>query len=65
MKYDVIPKPASRFLLVICEKCKKESIVYSHTTRKIYCKGCGELLASNTGGKAIINAKIIKRLDNP
>ncbi len=61
----VIPKPSSQFLSVECKKCNNSMVVYSHTTSKIYCKVCNELLAENTGGKAIIYGKIIKRLDNP
>jgi ribosomal protein S27E len=40
-----------------------ERIVFSHSTHKVYCEGCGELLVIPTGGKAIINSKEIKRVD--
>ncbi len=62
---ELIPKPASAFLLINCPKCNTENIVYSHTTTIIKCKSCKNLLAKNTGGRASILGQIAKRLDNP
>ena len=65
MKQALIPKPASRFLLVACKNCSNEMIIYSHTTKNINCRSCNELLAESTGGKANIYGEIVKQLDNP
>ncbi len=65
MKQDLIPKPRSKFLLVRCKECSNEVIVYSHTTKNIHCKSCNNLLVEKSGGYAIINAEIVKRVDNP
>lgn len=60
---ELIMRPRSAFLLVRCPKCGAESVLFSHAKREIRCESCGELLAEPTGGKAIIYAKVIKRLD--
>jgi len=60
---QLIRTPNSAFYRVKCKKCGMESIIYSNSTTKITCKGCGEVLAVPTGGKAIIYGEIIKRLD--
>jgi len=59
----ILPKPRSRFLLVQCTKCGKETIVYSSTSIEKVCSGCGEVLAKRTGGNAVIEGKIVRRLD--
>jgi len=60
---QLILTPKSAFLKIKCPKCGMERIVFSHSTHKVYCEGCGELLVMPTGGKAIINSKEIKRVD--
>ncbi len=65
MKQILIPKPASRFLLVACKNCGNEMIIYSHTTKSINCRSCNQLLADRTGGRANIQGEIVKQLDNP
>ena len=56
---DLIPRPASRFLRVRCRSCESEQIIFSHTTRLIRCRTCGEVLAEPTGGKAKINGPVV------
>ncbi len=65
MKQILIPKPVSRFLLVRCDNCNNETIIYSHTTKSINCRSCNELLVESTGGRAKIHGEIVKQLDNP
>ena len=59
----LIPKPRSAYLLVKCESCGNEQVIYSHTTSDIRCNVCGNLLAERTGGKAKIHGKVIRRVD--
>jgi len=59
----MIPHPKSLFLQVQCPECGNKQIVYSHTTLKVKCRICGSILAENTGGKAIIQGTIVKKLD--
>lgn len=64
MRYRrLVPKPRSAFLLVKCESCGNEQIIYSHTTVDVRCNVCGDLLAERTGGKAKMHGKIIRRVD--
>jgi len=57
------PRPRSSFLLVRCPSCKTERVVYSHATVPTKCDSCGEILTEPSGGKAVIRAEIIKKLD--
>ena len=53
----------SRFYKIVCNKCGAERIVFSNSTRPIYCK-CGKQLVQNTGGRIkILNAKIVETYD--
>jgi len=52
----------SKFLLVKCQKCKNEQIIFNKPATDVKCLVCGEMLAKSTGGKAIIKAKILKEL---
>lgn len=57
---ELIPKPKSKFLEVICPKCKNEQIIFNKASRKVTCLVCGNVLAEPTGGIAKIKAKIVK-----
>ena len=57
---ELVPKPKSKFLEVVCPKCKNEQIIFNKASRAVKCVVCGNILAENTGGKAEIKAKIIK-----
>jgi len=59
----ILPKPRSSFNLVQCTKCGKEIIVYSSTSIEKICPGCGEVIAKPTGGLAVIEGKVVRRLD--
>jgi small subunit ribosomal protein S27e len=64
MKENIlIPQPKSEFYNVECAKCNEKTIVYSHTSKDIYCKSCNDLLAQKSGGKAKILGNIISNLD--
>ncbi|MCS7116653.1 MAG: 30S ribosomal protein S27e [Nitrososphaerota archaeon] len=59
----LIPRPRSSFILVQCNNCGNEQVVFSATTHDIKCRVCGNLLAEKTGGKAKIIGTQIRRLD--
>lgn len=59
----LIPMPKSRFLLVKCPDCENEQIIFNRTSTVVRCIMCGRVLARPTGGKAVIEAKILKALD--
>lgn len=56
-------RPRSNFFLVKCVNCGAERVIFSHSTTKIMCDVCGELLVRPTGGRAEIYGEIVKRLD--
>ena len=58
----LVPQPKSRFLLVRCPDCGNEQVVFSHASITVTCLMCGRVLARPTGGKAVIEAKIVKEL---
>jgi len=53
---------AGKYLKVKC-KCGNEQIIFSHTTHKIECSGCKEVIAEARGGKANVLAKIMEELE--
>jgi small subunit ribosomal protein S27e len=59
----LIPKPSSNFLRVKCLKCGNEQLVFSHSTNKVVCNVCNEILAVPAGGKAKINGEILSALE--
>ncbi len=58
----LIPKPKSKFLKVICPKCKNEQIIFNKASSNVKCLVCGFELAEPSGGKAKIKAKVIQVL---
>jgi ribosomal protein S27E len=59
----MVPKPGSRFISVQCTQCGEKRIIFSHSTRDIHCKSCGEIMAKKTGSKANVVAKILDTFD--
>jgi len=57
---DIIPKSESKFLKVICDKCKNEQIIFNKASSNVKCLVCGTELADSTGGKAKIKSKVIQ-----
>ncbi|MCS7104554.1 MAG: 30S ribosomal protein S27e [Thermofilaceae archaeon] len=57
------PVPRSRFILVRCPDCGNEQVVFSHSSLTVQCEICGRILAIPTGGKARIEAQVIRVLD--
>ena len=54
---NLIPKPTSTFIRVVCPKCGNEQLLYSHAVNIVKCNVCGEVLAEPTGGKARIKGE--------
>jgi len=53
----------SKFIKVICSKCKNEQIIFGNATTHVKCLICDTPLAEPAGGKAKIKAKIKEFLD--
>lgn len=57
---ELIPTPKSHFFQVRCPECGNVQTIFSHASTQVRCLICGRVLAQPTGGKAKIDAKIIK-----
>ena len=56
-------EPKSKFIKVRCAKCKNEQIVFGKASTEVNCLVCEKVLASPTGGKAQIKARILEVLE--
>ena len=53
----------SKFIKVICPKCKNEQIVFGKPATKVNCLVCGKDLIKSSGGKGSIKAKVLEVLE--
>ncbi|MDJ0269878.1 MAG: 30S ribosomal protein S27e [Aigarchaeota archaeon] len=58
-----MPKPTSKFLVVICNECNNRQIVFDSAKIQVKCNVCGAVLAQPSGGKAIITGKVVEAYD--
>ena len=58
-----IKEPISKFIKVRCPKCKNEQIIFGKSACDVKCLVCGRSLASPTGGKAKIKARVLEVLE--
>lgn len=58
----LIQMPKSKFLKVVCNKCKNEQVIFGKSSTKVICLSCGKKLAKPTGGKSIVDAKVAEVL---
>jgi len=56
----VAKQPTSKFLEVVCPKCKNEQIIFNKASKLVTCLVCGNILSEPTGGMSEIKAKIVK-----
>ena len=59
----VANQPTSKFLEVVCPKCKNEQITFGKTTTEVKCLVCGKELCEPTGGKSRVKARILEVLN--
>ena len=50
----------SKFLKVVCGKCKNEQIIFNKASTSVKCLVCNSELAESRGGKSKIKAKVIQ-----
>lgn len=53
----------SKFLKVVCSKCKNEQTVFNKPSADVKCLVCGAELAQATGGRAKLKAKVLNIMD--
>ncbi|MGV8171773.1 MAG: 30S ribosomal protein S27e [Candidatus Woesearchaeota archaeon] len=58
-----IREPVSKFIKVRCPKCKNEQIIFGKASSEVFCLVCGRVIASPTGGKAKIKARVLEVLE--
>ncbi|MBW2978336.1 30S ribosomal protein S27e [Candidatus Woesearchaeota archaeon] len=58
-----IQETTSKFVKVRCPKCKNEQIMFGKANTEVKCLVCGKVLASSTGGKSKIKARILEVLE--
>jgi len=52
----------SKYMRVICRKCKNDQMLYNKVATVVKCNKCGAVLAEPTGGEARIHAKVVEVL---
>jgi len=57
-----IREPSSKFIKIRCAKCKNEQIMFGKSNTEIRCLVCGKDLASPTGGKSRVKARVLEVL---
>ncbi|MEM5802109.1 MAG: 30S ribosomal protein S27e [Candidatus Aenigmatarchaeota archaeon] len=60
----IVSMPKSKFLRVLCKKCKNEQIIFDKAANVINCFKCNTELALPSGGKVRLtnNVKVVKEL---
>ena len=58
----VVRMPKSKFVRVLCKKCKNVQVIFNKPSTVVRCLKCNEILAEPTGGKARIKGKILEEL---
>ena len=53
----------SKFLKVKCNKCKNEQVIFSKAAGEVKCLVCGAVLAKPSGGRAEIDAKVLRSVE--
>jgi ribosomal protein S27E len=48
----------SKFLRIVCPRCKKEKTVFGKCSTLVKCEGCNYLLLQTGGGKSKIRAPV-------
>ncbi|MCP4762801.1 MAG: 30S ribosomal protein S27e [archaeon] len=57
-KNELIPKPKSRFLKIVCLNCGSTQNVFGCASMEVKCHTCQKVIVQPTGGKARILTKI-------
>ena len=59
---NIVQSPRSRFVHVMCKKCKHEQVIYNKAATNVVCNNCGEKMARPTGGEIEVSAKVLEVL---
>ncbi len=53
----------SKFIKVRCTECKNEQIIFGSASSEMKCLVCGKQLATSSGGKSQISARVLEVLE--
>ena len=59
----MISRPTSKFLRIVCSKCKNEQTIFNKPSADVKCLVCGAELAAATGGRGRLKAKVLAVMD--
>jgi len=59
----LVPEPKSRFIIISCPDCGNEQISFDRASIVVRCRVCNRVLVRPTGGKAIIEGKLVRVLE--
>lgn len=59
---QLVKMPKSKFLRVMCKKCRNDQIVYNKVATVVKCLKCGEELMEPCGGESFIKGKVLETL---
>lgn len=59
---NLVQMPKSKYMRVICKKCKSDQMIYNKVATVVKCNKCGNVLAEPTGGEARILGKVVEVL---
>ena len=57
---EISRQPVSKFIEVICDKCKNEQIIFDKASIVVKCLVCENILAEPMGGMARLKVKVNK-----
>ncbi|MGC8812171.1 MAG: 30S ribosomal protein S27e [Candidatus Aenigmatarchaeota archaeon] len=57
---DFVSAPKSKFINVMCKKCKNKQVIFSKASTVVRCLKCGEVLAEPKGGDSLIKGKVLE-----
>lgn len=60
---NLVKMPKSKFIKVKCKKCKNEQIIFGKASSNVGCLVCNTSIASPTGGKTRIKARVLEVLE--
>lgn len=51
--------PKSKFLRVMCNNCSNTQVIFGKSSMNVNCLSCGKRILKSTGGKSVIDAKVL------
>ena len=62
MARNLVEMPKSKFIRVMCKKCRNKQVIFNKAATVVRCLKCGEELAIPSGGKVRLKTKSLEVL---